>query len=129
MTDIAFWSATKLIRALRAKKIGALELLEHYAARIEKHNGTLNALCVLDLEAARRRAREFDRASAKKGARPAPLAGLPMSVKESFDLAGHPTTWGVAEYRFNRARRDALAVERLARAREARTCSARPTCR
>jgi amidase len=116
MTDIAFWSATKLIRALRAKKIGALELLEHYAARIEKHNGTLNALCVLDLEAARKRARAFDRASAKKGARPAPLAGLPMSVKESFDLAGHPTTWGVAEHRFNRARRDALAVERLVRA-------------
>ncbi|MBK5103389.1 MAG: hypothetical protein JJE42_04005 [Burkholderiales bacterium] len=34
--DIAFWSATKLIRALRAKKIGALELLDHYAARIAR---------------------------------------------------------------------------------------------
>ena len=116
MTDIAFWPATKLIRALRARKIGALELLEHYAARIEKYDGALNAFCVLDLEAARKRARAFDRAQAKKGARPAPLAGLPMSVKESFDLAGHPTTWGVADYRLNRARRDALAVERLARA-------------
>ena len=69
MTDTAFWPATKLIRALRARKIGALELLELYAARIEKHNGTLNALCVLDLEAARKRARAFDRAAAKKGAK------------------------------------------------------------
>jgi len=116
MTDIAFWTATKLIRALRAKKLGALELLDHYAARIEKHDGTLNALCVLDLDAARKRARAFDRASARKGAQHPPLAGLPMSVKESFDFAGHPTTWGVAEYRLNRAARDALAVERLARA-------------
>jgi len=116
MTDTAFWPATKLIRALRARKIGALELLELYAARIEKHNGTLNAFCVLDLEAARKRARAFDRAAAKKGAKHPPLAGLPMSVKESFDLAGHPTTWGVPAYRFNRPARDALAVERFARA-------------
>jgi amidase len=113
VTDVAFWTATKLIRALRARKIGALELLDLYAARIEKHNGALNAVCVLDLEAARRRARAFDRAAANKGARAAPLAGLPMTVKESFDLAGHPTTWGLPEYRLNCARGDALAVERL----------------
>jgi amidase len=113
VTDIAFWPATKLIRALRARKIGALELLEHYAARIAKYDRTLNALCVLDLEAARKRAKAFDRASARKSARHAPLAGLPMTVKESFDFAGHPTTWGVAEYRDNRARRNALAVERF----------------
>ena len=36
--DIAFWSATKLLRALRAKKIGALELLDLYAARIARHD-------------------------------------------------------------------------------------------
>jgi len=54
MTDIAFWPATKLIRALRARKLGALELLEHYAARIAKYDRALNSLCVLDLEAARK---------------------------------------------------------------------------
>src|SRR5215468_2137448 len=91
--DTAFLSATKLIRLLRSKKIGALELLDHYVGRIEKHNGTLNALPVLDLDVARKRAKAFDRRGAKSG----PLAGLPMTVKESFDLAGHPTTWGLAE--------------------------------
>ena len=114
--DTAFWPATKLIRALRARKIGALELLELYAARIARHDRTLNALCVLDFDAARKRARGFDRAYRSAGANPGPLAGLPMTVKESFDLAGHPTTWGLAEYKHTRAANNALAVERFARA-------------
>lgn len=92
--NTAFWSATKLVRALKAKKIGAVELLELYAARIKKFDTALNALPVLDLETARKRAKAFDR----KGGRGGPLAGLPMTVKESFDIAGLPTTWGLAEY-------------------------------
>ena len=114
--DTAFWSASKLVRALRARKIGALELLELYAARIARHDCALNALCVLDFDAARKRARSFDRASRRAGAQAGPLAGLPMTVKESFDLAGHPTTWGLAEYRHTRAANNALAVERFMRA-------------
>jgi amidase len=110
--DIAFWSATKLIRALRSGKIGALELLDHYAARIQKHDDDLNALPVLDLDAARKRARACDRKGAKSG----PLAGLPMTVKESFDIAGLPTTWGLAEFCNTPVKANALAVERFLRA-------------
>jgi len=107
--DIAFWSATKLIRALRSKKIGALELLDHYAERINKYDDDLNALPVLDMAAARKRAKAFDR----KGARSGPLAGLPMTVKESFDVAGLPTTWGLAEYCNTPIKANADAVERF----------------
>ena len=107
--DTAFLSATRLIRALRSKKIGALELLDLYAQRIRKYNGVLNALPVLDLDAARKRAKAFDRKGGKSG----PLAGLPMTVKESFDLAGHPTTWGLAEYAGVKAPKHAKAVERF----------------
>lgn len=114
--DTAFWSATTLIRALRARKIGALELLEHYAARIGRYDRSLNSLCLLDLDAARKRARSFDRKARRAGTKPGPLAGLPMTVKESFDLAGHATTWGLPEYRSNRAAGNAAAVERFARA-------------
>jgi amidase len=110
--DFAFLSSTGLIRALRSKKIGALELLDLYAARIARHNDALNALPVLDMDAARRRAKAFDR----KGGKGGPLAGLPMTVKESFDLAGHPTTWGLPEYANVKATRHALAVERFLRA-------------
>jgi amidase len=110
--DTPFVSATKLIRALRQKKIGALELLELYIKRVGRYDSALNALPVHDFAAARKRAKAFDRKGAKSG----PLAGLPMTVKESFDLAGHPTTWGLAEYRDNQAATNALAVERFLRA-------------
>lgn len=108
----AFSSATKLVRALRARKIGALELLDLYAERLARHDGEINAIPVRDLDRARRRARAFDR----KGAKTMPLAGLPMTVKESFDLAGQPTTWGLAEYKDAPVATNALAVERFLRA-------------
>jgi amidase len=105
----AFWSASKLVRALRRRKIGALELLDLYAKRIERHDPHINAIPVLDLERARKRARAFDR----KGARQTALAGLPMTVKESFDVAGLPTTWGLADYKDIRVATNAVAVERF----------------
>ena len=107
--DTALWSATKLIRALKAKKVGALELLDLYAARIAKYDKALNALPVLDMDVARKRARAYDRKGAKVGA----LAGLPMTMKESFDLKGHPTTWGLAEYCNTPVQSNGLAVQRF----------------
>jgi amidase len=110
--EAAFLSATSLVRALRSKRIGALELLELYIKRVERYDSVLNALPVRDFATARKRAKAFDR----KGAKPGPLAGLPMTVKESYNLAGHPTTWGLAEYRDNRPAANAAAVERFLRA-------------
>ncbi len=104
-----FLSATQLVRALRSKRIGALELLDLYAERIARYDGDLNAIPVLDLDVARKRARAFDR----KGRRPTRLSGLPMTVKESFNLAGHPTTWGLEDLRDTPVATHALAVERL----------------
>ncbi|HEX7250794.1 MAG TPA: amidase [Burkholderiales bacterium] len=110
--NTAFWSATKLLAALRAKKISALELFDLYAARVRQHNRALNAICVMNLDEDRKAARAADRAKGKRG----PLHGLPMTVKESFDVAGWPTTRGLTEFKDNVARKDALAVERLKRA-------------
>jgi len=110
--NTAFWSATKLAAALRRKSIGALELFELYAARIAKHNQALNAIIHMDLDAGRKAARAADRAKGKKG----PLHGVPMTVKESFDVAGWPSTWGMPECKGNVAKRDALAVARLKKA-------------
>ena len=53
--------------------------------------------------------------SRTKGKR-GPLHGLPMTVKESFDVAGWPTTRGLTEFKDNIAREDSLAVQRLKRA-------------
>ena len=93
MTDLPFRTAKQLAAAIRARKVGCLELLDLYLARIERHNPGLNAVIVLDVAGARRRARAADRALAK-GEVWGPLHGVPMTIKESYDVAGMPTTWG-----------------------------------
>ncbi len=112
MTEIAFASATKLAAMIRQKKISSLELLELYLKRIEAFNPGLNAIVTLDVERARKEAALMDRRLAR-GDVAGPLHGVPMTVKESFDVQGLPTTWGDPANRDNIAKEDALAVARL----------------
>lgn len=115
MTDIAFAPATRLAALIRNKKIGCLELLEHYVARLEKYNPAVNAIVVTDLPGARKRARAADRALAK-GEPWGPFHGVPMTVKESFHIAGLPTTWGIPGHEKTVAKHNAAAVERWLKA-------------
>jgi amidase len=110
--DIAFWPAKRLAGHLRRRKIGCLELLDHYLKRVERHNPKLNAIIATDLDGARKRARAADRALAK-GDTWGPLHGVPMTIKESYDVVGLPTTWGVPELKHNIAAKNALAVDRM----------------
>ena len=110
--DPAFESAASLAARLRERRIGCLELLDHFIARVERFNPDLNAIVVFDFERARDRAREADAALAR-GETWGPLHGLPMTVKDSYDVAGLPTTWGVPELRDNVAATNAVAVDRL----------------
>jgi amidase len=112
MTEPAFRSATALTAAIRNREIGCRELLEHYLARVERHNPALNVIVVSDLQGARRRADEADAALAR-GENWGVLHGLPMSVKESFDVVGMPTTWGLPELKESLPPANALAVDRL----------------
>ena len=106
--DLSFTSATFLTAAIRARQVGCLELLDHYIARVERYDGALNAVVVRDFDRARSRARALD-SVAPTG----PLHGLPMTLKESFNVAGLPTSWGAAEFKGKIADDNALAVERL----------------
>ena len=112
MTDIAFLPAHQLAGMIRSREIGSLELLDHYLQRVERFNPALNAIIWMDIEGARKRAREADQVLAR-GELWGPLHGLPMTIKESFDLAGAPTTWGIPAMRQNIAVRNAVAVQRL----------------
>ena len=106
--DLSFASATTLATAVRGRQVGCLELLDHYIARVERLDGALNAVVVRDFERARARARALD-----DGPSTGPLHGVPMTVKESFNIAGLPTSWGVPEFNGRLAERNALAVDRL----------------
>jgi amidase len=112
MLDTPFRSAKQLAADIRKKKIGCLELLDLYLARVEKHDGALNAVVVRDFDRARTRARAADRALARRQVW-GPLHGVPMTIKESYDGAGLPTTWGVPAYAKNVATKNAVAVDRL----------------
>jgi amidase len=107
-----FLPAHRLAASIRQKKVGCVELLDRYLERVERYNPRLNAVIVLDVQRARKRARAADRALAK-GELWGPLHGVPMTIKESFDVAGLPTTWGRPDLKDNVPTRDALAVQRL----------------
>src|SRR5215468_831155 len=104
-------SAKDLVAQLAARKVSAVELLEDAVARVEARDRQINALVVRDFERARDAARAADLALAKGERRP--LLGLPMTVKESYNIAGLPTTWGLSAAKDFRPEADALAVERL----------------
>jgi amidase len=112
MLATPFRSAKALAADLRKKKIGCLELLDLYLQRVEKHNPELNAIIAMDVEGARKRARAADRALGSKQVW-GPLHGVPMTIKESYDVVGMPTTWGVPDFKGNLPPRNALAVDRL----------------
>ena len=111
MLDMPFRSARELAAEIKRKSISASELLELFLKRVEVFNPKLNAI-VATLPEARERAKAADEALAR-GEDWGPLHGVPMTVKESFDVVGLPTTWGVPELKENYPTRNALAVDRF----------------
>jgi amidase len=112
MTDLHFQSATALAQRIRDRQTSARDLLEHFLARVDRLNPAINAVVVQDRDGARAAADAADAAQARGDAL-GPLHGVPMTVKESYDLAGSTTTWGIPELRENLVHTDALAVQRL----------------
>ncbi|MFI5614001.1 amidase [Amycolatopsis sp. NPDC051903] len=110
-TDRNLLSAGQLAAALRAGEVTAVELAESAIERIAKHDGEVNAICVPDFDRALAAARAADAARAR--GEDGPLLGVPMTVKESFNVAGLPTTWGFPQFASFTPAEDALAVARL----------------
>lgn len=109
--SVSFPSTATLVEDLRSRRISAVEALEQAIARIEARDGELNAVVVRDFERARAAAAAADAALARGDRRP--LLGVPMTVKESFNVAGLPTTWGEARVDGPMPQHDAVTVARL----------------
>ncbi|WP_284455152.1 amidase [Alloalcanivorax xenomutans] len=105
-------STTELARRIREGELTSSEALEYFIARVEKLDPPLNAVVVRRFDEARQRAREADEALAR-GEHWGPLHGVPMTVKETFEVAGWPTTAGVTDLAGHVPRQDADAIERL----------------
>jgi amidase len=109
--DYATASAGTMAAALAAREVSAVELCEAAIEHIERLDGPINAVVVRDFDRARQAAKGADAALARGERRP--LLGVPMTVKEAFNVAGLPTTWGMAAARDWIAPADATGVARL----------------
>ncbi|MFO1163037.1 MAG: amidase [Reyranellaceae bacterium] len=104
-------SALEQVADLANRRVSSVELLDQAIARIEGLDKHINAVVVRDFDRARRAAMAADQALARGERRP--LLGLPMTVKESFNVADLPTTWGIPAFKDYRPHEDAVVVERL----------------
>src|SRR5918997_875003 len=112
---LLFQSATDAAQAVRRKEISSRELTETLLARIEATNPALNAVVELRPEAALREATAADEATAR-GDDTGPLHGVPMTIKDSFNVAGMHTTWGNPAFADFVADSDATVARRLRQA-------------
>lgn len=109
--DLLDRGAGDLVKSLAAGEVGALELTDAAIARIEARDGPINAVVVRDFDGAREAAKAADAALARGERRP--LLGLPMTVKESHNIEGLPTTWGSPAFSGWTAPDDSVGVARL----------------
>ena len=107
----SFATAVEMSAALGAKKVSAVELAQDAIGRIERYDGKINAVCVRDFSRALDAARAADAALARGEKKL--LLGLPLTVKESYNIAGLPTTWGYPGQKDFVPGADALSITRV----------------
>jgi fatty acid amide hydrolase len=113
--DITRLSAAEIARHVSAGELSALEVVEACLSRIARVNRRLNALAVPLFEEARAAAAAAD-AARERGQELGPLHGVPVTIKEMFDVKGTPTTAGLAGRARQKAAADSVLVTRLRRA-------------
>ena len=114
MDDLLKRDATDQLVALASRQVSAVELLKGAFARHEQTHGALNAVIAVDLERALAQAQAID-GQRVQGEALGPLAGLPMTIKDTLDVAGLPASSGLPHLR-QRTCEDASAVARARRA-------------
>jgi amidase len=126
VADLDFASALDAAWAIRAGQVSSVELTSRMLERIARHNPPLNAIVMLAADAALARARVADEARARRESW-GPFHGVPITIKDTFEVAGVTTTASSTSLRNHVPPRDAAVVARLKGA--GAIVSARPTCR
>jgi amidase len=101
----------EMTKLIRSRKLSPLELVDAHLKQIEQQNPRINAFIRILGDEARETARNL------KWTDPLPpLFGIPVTIKDSFEMAGLPTTRGSRFFADSRAARDATAAARLKQA-------------
>ena len=96
-TDLFFADIQTTARALRSGRLSAQALVERVLERIEHHEPRLNAFITVTADVARDAAKAADAAFAA-GQDLGPLQGIPVAVKDLFDMVGVRNTFGTLLY-------------------------------
>lgn len=112
MTDLTWASATTLLAALHDGSVTSQDLVRHLNARVERHNPALNAVVATQFDHALQRAAQAD-AARERGESWGPLHGVPMTIKDTYEVVGMPTTAGSPKFRDHRPTTHAPAVQKL----------------
>jgi amidase len=107
--DVCGWTATRIAAAIRGRELSRREVVEAHLERIEKVNPAVNAIVQLRGEEALAEAHGADREGRHRGE----LDGVPVTIKEHYDVAGMVCSEGSASLADRRSPVDCVAVKRL----------------
>ena len=114
-SDICRLSASEIAERIAQGQLSAEQTVAAHIQRIEEVDGRLNAVVIRSFDRARREALEIDRRRAR-GERLGILAGVPVTIKECFHVAGTQSTIGVGRFSGQLADQDSPLVRRWQRA-------------
>src|SRR5215212_10059858 len=114
MTDLHQLGVVDIAEAVRARRISAVEIVEALLTRIERTEPEVRAWVLVDGERARAAASRADELSARGEG--GPLNGVPIGLKDIYDVEGLPTVCGSTFLPNTPKQRDAESVARLRRA-------------
>jgi aspartyl-tRNA(Asn)/glutamyl-tRNA(Gln) amidotransferase subunit A len=112
VSDPTWLTIPELGRLLRDRRVSAVELAEHFLARLERLGPTYNAVVTVLRPQALAEARQRD-VELAKGRDRGPLHGIPYGAKDLLAAEGAPTSWGAEPYRGQMLRRDSTVVRKL----------------
>lgn len=112
MSSLTFAPAYEIARMIRNREVSVVEVVKAYLNQIAKHNSKLNAICTLDEDNVRLRAKLAD-AALSEGENWGVLHGVPITIKDIFETEGLLTTAGYIPLKDYVPKQDATAVARL----------------
>ena len=110
--DLCFTPATELAARIRDRDVSPVEVTQAVLDRIERHDGRINAFAHRTTDLALDTARAAERA-VMRGDTLGPLQGVPVTIKDLHQLAGHPLAAGSRTQAGQIAAEDAPVAARL----------------
>ena len=105
-----FENAHEILKKIKQKEVSAQEVLESFLKQVEAVNPSINAVVALDAERALEKAKKADKKTASRS-KLGSLHGLPMTIKDAFEVEGIVSTGGNPAWQDNIPKKNAEPVQ------------------